>query len=797
MIDRKKVILSLVMLTTIVASITMIVGNVGGLLGVHAQKAAANSVTSTDFSVPAGADPWGTAFDSQGRVWVALPGCDIGSCSSAFPGKIARFDPTTQTWTGTYPLPSGYGQPLFLAFDHQGNLWFTMPISNSIGEFNIATNTMTQHTVPTASSGPWGITVDGNGLVWFTEHYINKIGSFNPTNNKFTEIATPAANSIPYGITVDASNNVWFTENNPAAPAVDEYPSGGGQLKVFPIPAPDKTNVTPHLITIDGKGNIWWSEGFIGAIGKLDVTLAQPGTSKGITRYQYTRSGPSHTSGIGVDSNGQIWFDDSLQSFYGSYSAGGSNTFSIYSTPSTNSHPHDGLNVDKQNRVWFDEEFANKLALAIQSGGSATPTPGTSPTSTPVVGQVLAKDTFQRANQAHWGNASDGHTWGGDANTVSAFSVSNNAGVITNAGNNNYSAVLGSSVADAEVLVSGSLSNYASANIGAVLRWTDGNDWYKAYIDGGTFYLQKKVAGTGTILVSKAFTAQANTSYTIRFQAFGSTLNAKVWATGSAEPTNWMLTTNDTSFATGYAGIRALSQTGTATFTSFQSNALTSGGTTPTATVGTTPTAIPTTGTTPTVTPTTPTSGQTLGADTFQRANQAHWGNASDGHAWGGDSTNVNAFAITNNTGTVVNGGNTSYSAVLGSSATNADVLVSGSLSSFANANFGAVLRWTDGNDWYKAYIDGGAFYLQKKVAGTSTILTSVPFAAQANTSYTIRFDVTGSTLNAKVWATSSAEPSAWTLTTNDTSLTAGTCGIRVLTQAGTATFTSFKATSL
>ncbi len=205
----------------------------------------------------------------------------------------------------------------------------------------------------------------------------------------------------------------------------------------------------------------------------------------------------------------------------------------------------------------------------------------------------------------------------------------------------------------------------------------------------------------------------------------------------------------------------------------------------------------PTTGTTPTVTPTTPTSGQTLGADTFQRANQAHWGNASDGHAWGGDSANVNAFAITNNTGTVVNGGNTSYSAVLGSSATNADVLVSGSLSSFANANFGAVLRWTDGNDWYKAYIDGGTFYLQKKVAGTATILTSVPFAAQANTSYTIRFDVTGSTLNAKVWATSSAEPSAWTLTSNDTSLTAGACGIRVLTQAGTATFTSFKATSL
>ncbi|TME05669.1 MAG: hypothetical protein E6I80_16330 [Chloroflexi bacterium] len=52
---------------------------------------------------------------------------------------------------------------------------------------------------------------------------------------------------------------------------------------------------------------------------------------------------------------------------------------------------HDGLNVDSQNRVWFDEEFANKLA-----------------------------DTFQRANQSLWGTASDGQTWGGDANSRNA-----------------------------------------------------------------------------------------------------------------------------------------------------------------------------------------------------------------------------------------------------------------------------------------------------------------------------------------------------------------------------------------
>ena len=794
MIDRKKVLLSLVVLATLVASIAVMVENRGSG-AIHAQQAQANNVTSTDYPVPQqNADPWGNAIDSQGHVWVALPGCDFApQCSSTFPGKIAQFYPTTKSWGPTYSLPQGYGQPIFLAFDPQGRLWFTMPMSNSIGVLNLTNGTTQQFAVPTSSSGPWGIAVDAKGTVWFTEHYTNQIGSYNPTTNKFHEIPTKTSNSLPYGITVDASGNVWFTENNPSVPAIAEYTTGGS-LREFPM-TPNGSYLTPHLITVDTNGNIWCSDGFVGAVSELKVANATPGTNNGITQYSYPHSGSAHTSGIAVDSSGKIWFDDSLGSIYGSFPESTTGTFSTYATPSTNAHPHDGLNVDKNNNVWFDEEFANKLALATQSGGSITPTP-TTPTSTPTPGQVIAKDTFQRANQAHWGTASDGHAWGGDSSSVNAFAITGNTGVVSNGGNTSYSAVLGSSVADAEVVVSGSLSNYASANFGAVLRWTDGNDWYKAYIDGGTFYIQKKVAGSATTLTSTPFTAQANTAYTIRFQTFGSTLNAKVWATGSAEPSSWTLTTSDTSLTTGDAGVRVLTQGGTATFTSFQATALSTqsggGNPTPTPTIGTTPTV----GSSPTPTATTPTSGQTLGQDTFQRANQALWGKASDGQTWGGDANLYSPFSITSNAGVVANSGNNIYSAVLGSSTTNAEVVVSGSLSSYANANFGAVLRWTDANDWYKAYVSGSTFYIQKKIAGNATFIASTPFTANANTSYTIRFRVVGTTLSAKVWATGSTEPSAWTLTTTDTSLASGYCGIRVQTQGGTATFTSFQATT-
>ncbi len=161
------------------------------------------------------------------------------------------------------------------------------------------------------------------------------------------------------------------------------------------------------------------------------------------------------------------------------------------------------------------------------------------------------------------------------------------------------------------------------------------------------------------------------------------------------------------------------------------------------------------------------------------------------------DASIQSVFSISGNTGHVSNTGSTSYSAVLGSSSSNAEVYATGSLSSFSSSNFGDVLRWTDGNNWYKAYIDGSNLIIQKKVSGTSTTLISMPFSATAGTSYTIHFRVVGTTLTANAWASSGSEPAGWMATASDSTFTSGFSGMRFLTQAGTATVTSFLAKSL
>lgn len=566
-IHQRKILLCVVALATFVASVALTFGAPG--YQKQGYMLAPQSITSVSDFYTQGQDPWGTAFDSSGNVWVALPGCDPSPmCGTGMPpGKIGEFNPNTNNWITTYTLPSNFAQPLFLAFDSKGRAWFPMPMNNSIGMFNPANSSFQQWTVPTASSGPWGVAIDSKDRVWFTEHYGYKIGMFDPTKQTFKEIATPSQSSVPYGIVVDTKNNVWFTENSDTVALIGEY-TAAGVLKEYKIRTTSTSGLTPHLITVDPKGNIWWSEGWVGMIGKLKVALAKPGTNAGVSEYSYQQlcSGcGTHTSGISAHRYGNIWFDDSLQSTFGSFPMSGVGSASMHTTPTSNSHPHDGMHVDAKNRIWFDEEFANKLALVTQSA-SGPP----SPTATQPVTSTLAIDTFQRPNQAFWGKASDGNTWAGGANRVNAFSIVNNSGQVTATGTNSYNAILGPTATNAAVVFSGSITNFSNANVGAVLRWTDANNWYGASLDGAHLMLQKDVNGTVATLTSVAFAAKANTSYSLRFLVTGTTLKARVWATGSTEPTTWLLTSTDTALTAGRGGLTMLTQNATLTITAFK-----------------------------------------------------------------------------------------------------------------------------------------------------------------------------------------------------------------------------------
>ena len=211
---------------------------------------------------------------------------------------------------------------------------------------------------------------------------------------------------------------------------------------------------------------------------------------------------------------------------------------------------------------------------ASSTGKTAAATPvvttnATTTTSLPSA-NVLVRDTFQRPDQQFWGVASDGQSWAGDAVKAPAFAIVNHTGQVTGAGSAIYDSVLGKPVADSEALFSGSVSHFAAANMGALLRWTDGNNLYKVFIDGTNLIALKKVNGVVSSLQSVPFAAQDGISYSIRARVMGTSIMARVWQTGQAEPPNWMLIASDNSLTSGYDGLRLIAQTGiTITITSF------------------------------------------------------------------------------------------------------------------------------------------------------------------------------------------------------------------------------------
>jgi hypothetical protein len=192
--------------------------------------------------------------------------------------------------------------------------------------------------------------------------------------------------------------------------------------------------------------------------------------------------------------------------------------------------------------------------------GTARPTGSSTPTADGVT--VLAQDTFKRPNQVLWGTANDGRPWTGDANSIEVFSIAGNAGQIDHA-QGTFNAILGPVTTNAEVVFSGVVNQFtqgATVNMGAVLRWVDANNWYKALIDGSKLQLLKRVNGRTTSLGSVPFSAQGGTSYTLRFRAVGAALSVKVWRSNQPEPNAWMLTAMDTMLSNGSGGLRFLMQ---------------------------------------------------------------------------------------------------------------------------------------------------------------------------------------------------------------------------------------------
>ena len=107
---------------------------------------------------------------------------------------------------------------------------------------------------------------------------------------------------------------------------------------------------------------------------------------------------------------------------------------------------------------------------------------------------------------------------------------------------------------------------------------------------------------------------------------------------------------------------------------------------------------------------------------------------------------------------------------------------------------------WASGNHnlkngYYVAFdFPANQYRLRKTVGSTDTLLASrVPtvgtegFSSFAvNSNYSVRFQVQGSTIRARVWLATAPEPTTWDLTVVDTSLTVGRAAVSLWSTTAT-----------
>src|SRR5690242_9893778 len=148
--------------------------------------------------------PWGIAVDyARGFVWVAEPGCEAKpKCLAPTQGILGQYAYSDGNLIQNFNEPAGYSSPLFVAVDKGGNIWFTEPETDAIGEFNPQSQTWNQWLLKGASA-PFDLIFDKAGNLWFTEFSSNKIGFLYVQTGKVVENTVPTANSNPYGIAMD------------------------------------------------------------------------------------------------------------------------------------------------------------------------------------------------------------------------------------------------------------------------------------------------------------------------------------------------------------------------------------------------------------------------------------------------------------------------------------------------------------------------------------------------------------------------------------------------------------------
>ncbi len=402
--------------------------------------------------------------------------------------------------------------------------------------------------------------------------------------------------------------------------------------------------------------------------------------------------------------------------------------------------------------------------VAVSAGGT-----------TPLPGDPIATDAFDRTVSGGWGTADLGGAYS-YTGSLADFSVADGLGSISAAAGQTREAQLAVNAAD--VSLSGTISfdhMPTGGNAFAyVIARANGTSAYRATVrvdaTGAVFVqLRKSVAGVESAVAAEVavpgLVATGATPMAFRFEVVATHLRFRVWAAADPEPTTWQASADDAT-----AGLAGPGGVGLRVYTG---SAVTNG-----------PVTVSLADLDVRV-------SDVIAADDFGRTVTHGWGTADLGGAWATTGAAGN-FSVSAGSARISTAAGRSREARL--PVTFADVSVSGQVAfdrlPTKGKAFADVVARAHGTTSYRAAIrlaPGGAVavQLQRVVNGAvSNITASVAVAglsAAGAAGIGFRFELVGTHLQFRVWSGAASEPSTWQLSADDSTAAlagAGSAGL-------------------
>jgi hypothetical protein len=174
-------------------------------------------------------------------------------------------------------------------------------------------------------------------------------------------------------------------------------------------------------------------------------------------------------------------------------------------------------------------------------------------------GNVLAQDTFERANQSGWGTSSDGQEWT-PFGSITA-NIVGNEGVLTNS-TGFPGMLIGSKTTDTISIQVRLSQDDINHGCGVCFRYQDPDNYYFVSLYQSQIYFSAIISGSYHNFVLGGYAASTGSYSQLLVEMSGDHLQAVAWPDHTNQPTDAILDTTDSTFSSGQFGVSVNAFTG-------------------------------------------------------------------------------------------------------------------------------------------------------------------------------------------------------------------------------------------